>query len=1680
MTGQILFQTSALNNGFRWDVNSDAAGITFKNTGDGDSNSYFNFFTEDNGNEYFKFSHNHYANGSKDWIDIKDGVIRTNGDIYVNASQSGTRSAGTNELINGSRVWHAGDFSSTNISNWNTAYGWGNHASAGYVTNVVTSLGYTPVTNARTLTINGTGYDLTANRSWSVGTVTSVGGTGTVSGLTLSGTVTGSGNLTLGGTLSLTSSNVTTALGYTPYNSSNPNGYITGVTDISGYSYNLFSQDVRTLAPSNHTAYRLNFGFTSWANNNTSPYADYLHLRSYSDASGGADNLVMFKKSGIGMRIWQQTWGSGTAYSSYADVWTSGDFSSTNISNWNTAYGWGNHASAGYVPGARSITINGTAYNLSADRSWSVGTVTSVGGTGTVSGLTLTGTVTGSGNLTLGGTLSLTSANVTTALGFTPYSSTNPSGYITGITSANVTTALGFTPYNATNPSGYITGITSSNVTTALGYTPATNTHDHDGRYVRSYTTTNDNIDSDWGQSFKTFDPIPSGTPPIQSPNLRTINIGENFSRRTQLAFNYATDQAWFRRNQDSTWYTWREFIHSGNIGSQSVSYATSAGSLSSMNISQFTNNSGYLTGITSGQVTTALGFTPYNSTNPSGYTSNTGTVTSVSGTGTVSGLTLSGTVTGSGNLTLGGTLSLTSGNVTGALGYTPYNSSNPSGYITGITYNQVVNALGYTPANSSSSGISQATADGLYVNVTGDTMSGALIINAPTQGAEAFAVNGVNGRLFTVVDDLTDSLYSVNTIAGLPVLEIFANNVVQIGKFGTNAIYVGQDGRVGFGTTDFSYTASDNSGATGVPTNNRVYVNGSIQLLSNSDGIVFGRGTSTYLKDEDLSFGWGGGWYMTDGTYLRVRGNKMVYSGGSARFDGSVYLGGETYRFYYANSGTWTNGNFGAEGDIYFGTRGTWLSSYLNQALLTSSAPTFTDVYNNSWFRNNANNTGLYNQANGNHFYSRSATAWGITGNGGSVVHLQFRINHESTLRGSVYGDGSGFGLLDSGDNWRVRVDTGGAQVYGTLTVGNTTSSNIVMTDTDENTRTIHCNSGRIGFLTSGGSWGAYADNSGNWNAANFSGSHSGTSSGTNTGDQTNISGNAGTVTINYNNDSNSTYQLLWGSGNSVYGTGGVYVNPYTDTVYASAFSGSLAWTNVTGRPTALSSFTNDLGNYGGWITSSGSISGTAATATRTSGQSGYPHAGTGMWAFYNWGGSNGGASAPTSGTYTTGISVGSHPSDQAYGFQIANNMWNTGLWTRNYNSGFGDWIRLLDGSNHPYAASMNQYVNTSSDPTFNSIYLANGNLRLYQGDGTALRVVTAYGWMNLGAQNGSWTHMYASQDFYFNRNLYVNGTQVVTNSGTWSINVSGSAGSATSASYASYLPTAYAGGQQTNPQVYFNDGIGLKAAMTGAWSVWSDTLWINGYSGSDVRWMCALHFLRNSEPRMAISAQTSNSGSYGSYYEVITAYNIGSQSVSYASTAGNANNISSAVGGSYSWTGSNYFVANRNTTSDSPPLQAYSNNGGGAIMSFHRGGQYAVNFGLDSDNVMRIGGWSASANRWQLDMSGNMTVAGDVTAYSDARVKENVKTIENALDKTLALRGVSYNRTDSGDTKTKIGVIAQETLEVVPEVVNQDNDGMYNVSYGNMTALLIEAIKEQQAQIEDLKSEIKKLRGE
>ena len=148
-------------------------------------------------------------------------------------------------------------------------------------------------------------------------------------------------------------------------------------------------------------------------------------------------------------------------------------------------------------------------------------------------------------------------------------------------------------------------------------------------------------------------------------------------------------------------------------------------------------------------------------------------------------------------------------------------------------------------------------------------------------------------------------------------------------------------------------------------------------------------------------------------------------------------------------------------------------------------------------------------------------------------------------------------------------------------------------------------------------------------------------------------------------------------------------------------------------------------------------------------------------------------------------------------------------------------------------------------------------------------------------------------------------------------------------------------------------------------------------------------------------------------------------------------------------------------------------------AVMSFHRAAAYAVNFGLSTANKMELGGFSASTIKHTWDMVGNYTAVGDVTAYSDIRVKTNIERIPDALDKVCQINGYTFDRTDylpdpdtgvMPDTRQS-GVIAQEVLEVLPEVVTQMDNGKYAVAYGNMVGLLIEAIKELKAEVEELK---------
>ena len=96
----------------------------------------------------------------------------------------------------------------------------------------------------------------------------------------------------------------------------------------------------------------------------------------------------------------------------------------------------------------------------------------------------------------------------------------------------------------------------------------------------------------------------------------------------------------------------------------------------------------------------------------------------------------------------------------------------------------------------------------------------------------------------------------------------------------------------------------------------------------------------------------------------------------------------------------------------------------------------------------------------------------------------------------------------------------------------------------------------------------------------------------------------------------------------------------------------------------------------------------------------------------------------------------------------------------------------------------------------------------------------------------------------------------------------------------------------------------------------------------------------------------------------------------------------------------------------------------------------------------------------------SGAITSTGDITAFSDMRIKQDIETIEGALAKVSDMRGV-YFKKNNGEAGT--GVIAQEVENILPEVVK---DGEYkSVAYGNMVGILIEAIKELKAEVEKLK---------
>jgi hypothetical protein len=284
---------------------------------------------------------------------------------------------------------------------------------------------------------------------------------------------------------------------------------------------------------------------------------------------------------------------------------------------------------------------------------------------------------------------------------------------------------------------------------------------------------------------------------------------------------------------------------------------------------------------------------------------------------------------------------------------------------------------------------------------------------------------------------------------------------------------------------------------------------------------------------------------------------------------------------------------------------------------------------------------------------------------------------------------------------------------------------------------------------------------------------------------------------------------------------------------------------------------------------------------------------------------------------------------------------------------------------------------------------------------------------------------------------------------SGTWGINVTGSATSLNSSNFISQ--TGSSGNYNTdftNTPVgtfrYNGDSAGATNNPGGSWWLVQNMRHTNASSswGTQVAWGW-----EDNANRLATRNVTS--GSFGAWVYYLNSSNVGTYALPISGgtlTGQLTTRVTSGTTPIVSGGGSNSF-------------QVMGDVSNGAWMSFHRGGAYAVNLGMDTSNVVSLGGWSdGGTSRWTSDTSGNFVARGNVTAYSDERLKKDWAPVaEDFIAQLAKVKHGTYTRTDSEERQ--MGVSAQAMRTFAPEAVLEDSEGRLSLAYGN--AALVAAVK-------------------
>ena len=1099
--------------------------------------------------------------------------------------------------------------------------------------------------------------------------------------------------------------------------------------------------------------------------------------------------------------------------------------------------------------------------------------------------------------------------------------------------------------------------------------------------------------------------------------------------------------------------------------------------------------------------------------------TSSSAGVTSVGGTGTISGISLSGTVTSTGNLTLGGKLALTSADVTGGLGFTPYNATNPAGYtslaigttaltamagntttITGAQATAITNNTAKVSDTGTPAMLSDGTVPSLNTGISAAEVRGligagtsSLAIGTTASTAMAGNTTTITGAQATAIVDNTKKVTDTGTPA------ILSNGTTPSLNSGISAAEVRT--LIGAGTSSTTGTVTSVSG-----TANRISVTAgatptvnAITGAVNSSSANLATGAQIQTAIDSAVTGvlkYIGTWNAATNvpTLVSAKGNPgeyyIVSTAGSTNLDGITdWAVGDWAVFSDLATDAWQKidntqvGNVtgsGSSGRVAYWNGSTNVTSDAGLTFNGSTnALTVGGAVTWSGGGSTESNSAYDNMITGFSDSGSSTKTLTLTQQDGGTLTTSFSIPQGTTTPSSTetFTNKSGAISQWTNDSKYITsyVDTtysAGSGITLTGTVFSNASPNVVQTTITGNagSATKLLNARTISGVSFDGTANITLNNSNITNGAGYT-TNTGTTTASNAQTFTNKGGNISQWT----NDSKyitSYVNTTYSAGSGITLTGTVFSNAAPNVVQTTITGNAGSATVLQNARTIagvsfdgsanISLNNNAITNGAGYITS--------YVNTTYSAGAGLALTGT---VFSNTNIITDNKQLLNGAGYTTNTGTTTPSNTQTF----TNKSGNISQWTND--SGY----KTTD-NNTTYSAG--------SGITLTGTVFSNAAPNVVQ---TTISGNAGSATKLLNARTIAGVSFDGSANIALNNANITNGAGYTTNTGTVTGTVSAAESSNTIAQRTvnGYLHASYFNGSGTFSTSGAASGMKLFTGTNG-----SDT-YGRSYTAAAAR---LLLNVADGATNVTNNSQISN----GRGYTTNTGTTTASNSQTFTNKGGNIsqwtndsgykttdNNTTYTAGSGLALTGTVFSNTSPNVTQTT-----VSGNAGTATRlqtartiagvffdgsanialdnkGIANGAGYTTNTGditgVTAGNGLTGGGTSGSVTvSMSGSYTGNFTATGNLTAYSDERLKSNVETIPNALEKVNALRGVSFDK----DGERGLGVIAQEVEKVLPELV-LDGEEYKSVAYGNMVGVLIEAIKELTKEVEDLKKQIK-----